>query len=185
MNIIQGNTDKNLNRERIRIAIVASRFNAFIVDPLIEVARKTLLAHGIKDENITLIYVPGAFEIPTVAQRILLADYPIEDLAGMIALGAVIRGETPHFDYVAGECARGIAKLNLCQDKIFSSVIDHVPIAFGVLTTDNVAQAKQRSAPYDIAKDVDKRQQQNVSNKGMEAALALIEMIDLYRKIGE
>lgn len=136
-------------------AIVAGRFNQRITDQLVAGARETLGRHGIHSEDIHCFWVPGAFEIPMICRE--LAD--MDGYEAIIALGAVIRGETAHFDYVAGECARGIARLNLEKD---------TPIIFGVLTTDTVEQASRRA---DI----------NSGNKGGAAALAALEMAGLMK----
>ncbi|MCL2823692.1 MAG: 6,7-dimethyl-8-ribityllumazine synthase [Polyangiaceae bacterium] len=142
------------------IAIVASRFNSFIVDRLIEGATDALLRHGCESERITLIRVPGAWEIPqTVAH---LAAVP--EVTAIIALGAVIRGDTPHFEYVAGEVSKGLA---LAAMQNYSK-----PVAFGVLTTDTLDQAIDRAG----AKS---------GNKGFEAAQSVIEMISLYDEVDE
>ncbi|HVC37935.1 MAG TPA: 6,7-dimethyl-8-ribityllumazine synthase [Gammaproteobacteria bacterium] len=141
-----------------RVAIVAACFNAFVVDKLVSGALETLHAHGVRDENLTLVRVPGAFEIPTAVKK--LATGGKQD--AVIALGAVIRGQTPHFDYVAGECARGVSQVALDTG---------VPVAFGVLTCDTVEQALARAGG-------------SAGNKGADAALAALEMADLFRKLG-
>lgn len=140
-----------------RIGIVTSRFNSFIVDRLLSSCLAKLESAGISDNSITVIQVPGAFEIPVAAQR-LLVDGKCD---AVIALGAIIRGETPHFEYIARECSHGLAKLALKHD---------TPVIFGVLTVDNVDQAKDRSGDEE-------------SNKGGEAAQAAIQMINVMRKI--
>ena len=143
------------------IAIVAARFNRRITEQLLAGAEQALGEHGIAPEDIVRVWVPGAFEIPLACKKL------IETPAGggksydaIITLGAVIRGETPHFDYVAGECARGVASLSLASG---------VPISFGVLTTDNVEQAQRRADP-------------EAGNKGADAALAALEMAALLRQ---
>src|SRR5262245_4572899 len=141
----------------LRIAIVAARFNGIIVDSLIRGALEALHGHGALDQQIDLVRVPGAFEIP-VAVRKLIARGRHD---AIIALGAVIRGETPHFEYVAGECARGLARLALDSG---------VPVAFGVLTTDTDAQAVERAGTKS-------------GNKGAEAAITAIEMANLLRQL--
>ncbi|BBD79952.1 6,7-dimethyl-8-ribityllumazine synthase [Aerosticca soli] len=154
MHIIEG----DFTAPRGRFAIVAGRFNGFVVEPLIAGARDALLRHGVADEAIELVRVPGAWEIAPVVQRLARSG----KYAAVIALGAVIRGATPHFDYVAGECAKGLAKVALDGD---------VPVAFGVLTTDSIEQAIERAGT-------------KAGNKGADAALAALEMASLYGKLG-
>jgi len=137
-----------------RIAIIASRFNHDIVDVLIKGAMDGLTQNGITQNSISLYQVPGAFELPFLAQR-LAPQYD-----GCIALGAVIRGDTPHFEYVAGECARGLMRVSLDTNK---------PVIFGVLTTDTLEQAQERAGTE--------------INKGFDSALNLLEMINLLNKI--
>ena len=151
------------------IAIVAARFNRRITEQLLAGAERALGEHGIAPEDIVRVWVPGAFEIPLACKKLI--ETPVENGLGetpaggkhydaIITLGAVIRGETPHFDYVAGECARGVASLSLASG---------VPISFGVLTTDNVEQAQRRADP-------------EAGNKGAAAALAALEMAALLRQ---
>ena len=140
-----------------RFAIVASRFNAVITDALLDGAVATLAEHGVRDDHVSVVQVPGAFEIPITAKR-LAATGRYE---AIIALGAVVRGGTPHFDYVAGECARGIARVALAEN---------VPVIFGVLTADTEEQARERAGG-------------NEGNKGSEAALAGLEMVTLLRRL--
>jgi 6,7-dimethyl-8-ribityllumazine synthase len=140
-----------------RFAIVAGRFNGFVVEPLVAGARDALVRHGVKDDSIDLIRVPGAWEIPQVAQKLAHSG----KYAAVIGLGAVIRGATPHFDYVAGECAKGLAQ---------ASFGSGVPVAFGVLTTDTIEQAIERSGT-------------KAGNKGADAAMAALEMVNLYGKL--
>ncbi|MGN6383907.1 MAG: 6,7-dimethyl-8-ribityllumazine synthase [Dyella sp.] len=140
-----------------RFVIVAGRFNGFVVEPLVAGARDALVRHGVKDDNIELIRVPGAWEIPLAAQKAAASG----KYAAVIALGAVIRGATPHFDYVAGECAKGLAKAGMDTG---------VPVAFGVLTTDSIEQAIERSGT-------------KAGNKGADAALAALEMVNLYGQL--
>jgi len=140
-----------------RFAIVASRFNSFIVESLIAGAVDMLRRHGVKDASIDLVRVPGAFEMPLAAQR-LAASKRYE---GIIALGAVIRGSTPHFDYVAGECTKGLAMVSLQHS---------IPVGFGVLTTDTIEQAVERAGT-------------KAGNKGAEAALSVLEMVSLLRRL--
>lgn len=140
-----------------KIAIIAGRFNSFIVEHLISGAKEALLKHGADDSDIDLLYVPGAFEIPLALKK--TANSGKYD--GIVALGAVIRGGTPHFEFVAGECVKGISKVALDSE---------IPIAFGVLTVDTVEQAIERSSA-------------NSENKGAEAAESTIRMINLLEKL--
>lgn len=142
----------------LRLAVVCTRWNDEIVDRLVDGALDVLADCGVDDDDITLVRVPGAFELPLVVDK--LADS--EDYDGVIALGAVIRGETPHFDFVAGECAKGLAATALEYG---------VPIGFGVITADNAEQADARAQP-----DED-------HNKGAEAATAVVEMANLLREL--
>ena len=141
----------------VRIAIVASRFNAFIVEHLIQGAMDVLRRTGGQAESVTVVRCPGAFEIPPLARRCATSG----KFDAVICLGAVIRGSTPHFDYVAGEAAKGIA-----QTAMGSSV----PVIFGVLTTDTIEQAVERAGT-------------KAGNKGADAAVAALEMISLYQKL--
>lgn len=144
----------------VRFAVVATRWNDAIVDRLVEGALEVLRDCGVAADDIVLVRVPGAFELPLACDR--LADSG--DYDAVIALGAVIRGETPHFDYVAGECARGLS----------ATALEYaIPVAFGVITADTVEQAEARAQP-----DEDR-------NKGAEAANAAVEMISLLRQIDE
>ncbi len=138
-----------------KVAIIASRFNHLITDRLIEGARDAFLRNGGNDENLDLILVPGAFELPFALKRALKKD--IYD--GIVCLGAVIRGATPHFDYVAAEATKGIANTTLNFD---------TPVTFGLLTTDTIEQAIERAGT-------------KAGNKGFEAMTGLIEMINLYK----
>lgn len=140
-------------------AIVAARFNEFIVDRLVAGCKDGLVRHGVPSENVTLVKVPGAFEIPHVAARLVKSG----KYSAVITLGAVIRGATPHFDYVAGEAASGIARLGLETS---------VPVIFGVLTTDTIEQAIERAGT-------------KAGNKGLDAALAAIELVNVGRQLGE
>ncbi|MRJ02911.1 MAG: 6,7-dimethyl-8-ribityllumazine synthase [Epsilonproteobacteria bacterium] len=152
MEVIQG---KLTLRGSERIAIVASRFNHIITDRLVEGARDAFLRHGGEENNLHLILVPGAFEIPFVLDRVLAQG----EYDGVCCLGAIIRGSTPHFDYVAAEATKGIANTTLKY---------HKPVTFGVLTTDTLEQAIERAGS-------------KAGNKGFEAMVGLIELIDLYR----
>ncbi|MEO8746164.1 MAG: 6,7-dimethyl-8-ribityllumazine synthase [Rhodanobacter sp.] len=141
-----------------RFALVASRFNGFVVESLVAGAQDVLLRHGVKDAAIDLVRVPGAWEIAPVVGKLAASGKYV----AIISLGAVIRGATPHFDFVAGECAKGLARA--AQDS-------GVPVAFGVLTTDTIEQAIERSGT-------------KAGNKGADAAMAALEMASLYRQLG-
>lgn len=150
-------TEGDLNARDARFTIVASRFNDFIVESLIKGALSCLRRHGAADSNIDIVRVPGAYEMPLAVDKVAA----LRRADGIIALGAVIRGATPHFDYVAGECARGVSA---------ASREHGVPVGVGVLTTDTIEQAIERAGT-------------KAGNKGEEAALAVIEMVNLLRKI--
>lgn len=153
MTVVEGSCQS----QSYRVAIIIGRWHAFIADPLLQGALETLNKSGIDDNQIDIFYVPGAYEIPLAAKRIAnLAQHK-----AMVTLGAIIKGDTPHFDFVAGECARGIADVSLEYD---------MPIGFGVLTVNNVDQALARAA-------------EGEANKGREAALAAIEMADLLGRL--
>ncbi len=154
MHVIEG----GFATPRGRIALVAARFNGHIVDALIAGARDTLVRHGVSDDAIDLLRVPGAFELGPVAARLAASG----KYAAVIALGCVIRGATAHFEYVAGAAANGIAQ---------AAQAGRVPVIFGVLTTENIEQAIERAGT-------------KAGNRGADAALAAIEMIDLYAKLG-
>ena len=155
-------------------ALIAACFNEPVVNRLIEGATGTLVARGADIENIDLIRVPGAFELAPVAR--LYADTGMYE--AIVALGCVIRGETSHFDYVASECARNLARLARRRD---------VPILFGVLTTDTLEQADRRSVLYDNWQDPAPKMEngKKVSNKGAEAAVAALEMIEVFAEVME
>jgi 6,7-dimethyl-8-ribityllumazine synthase len=140
-----------------KVSIVASRFNDFITARLMEGAIDALTRHGVMEKDISIYRVPGAFEIPPVAKKI--ANSKKAD--GVICLGAVIRGSTPHFDYVASEASKGIAQVSLEAQ---------CPVIFGVLTTDTIEQAIERAGTKS-------------GNKGFDTAMALLEMMDLYAQI--
>ena len=140
-----------------RFAIVAARFNAAITEALLDGAVATLAEHGVADDHVSVVQVPGAFEIPITAKR-LAASGRYE---AIITLGAVVRGGTPHFEYVAGECARGVSRVALQEN---------VPVIFGVLTTDTDEQAQARAGGRE-------------GNKGCEAAIAGLEMVTLLRRL--
>ena len=137
-----------------KIAIVSTRWNHFIVDRLVEGAEDAFLRHGGKDEDITHVIIPGAFELPMVVDQLLASG----KYDAVCALGAVIRGATPHFDYVSAEATKGIATMSLKYQK---------PVSFGLLTTDTIEQAIERAGT-------------KAGNKGFEAMTTVIEMIDLY-----
>ncbi len=140
-----------------RYAIVASRFNEFIVEKLVAGAVDTLLRHGAEDANLDLVRVPGAFELGLVCKRLAESG----DYDAVIALGCVIRGGTAHFEYVAGEAAKAVAA---------AAYATGVPVIFGVLTTESIEQAIERAGS-------------KMGNKGAEAALSALEMVDLLRKL--
>ena len=138
-------------------AIVIGRFNSFITESLRKGAIDALTRHGIKLEHITQVWAPGAYEMPLVTQRLAMS----QKYVAIIALGAIIRGGTPHFDYIANECAKGLATVSLQAD---------IPITFGVLTVDTLEQAIERAGT-------------KAGNKGAEAALSALEMVSLLRKL--
>jgi 6,7-dimethyl-8-ribityllumazine synthase len=140
-----------------RFAIAASRFNLEIVEKLLDGALETLVEKGVALEDIDVVWVPGAWELPMAVRRLLISDR----YSGIVAVGAVIRGDTPHFEYVCNECARGLAQASAEFD---------VPVGFGVLTTDNDAQAEARAGG-------------EMGNKGHEAAMAALEMADLFDRL--
>lgn len=155
MNILEGKL--STEGKAVKVAIVAARFNEFIVSKLIGGARDGLLRHDVKEEDITLAWVPGAFEIPVVAKR--LAESGKYD--AVICLGAVIRGATSHYDYVCAEVSKGIAAVSMNTG---------VPVMFGVLTTDTIDQAIERAGT-------------KAGNKGYDCALGALEMVSLIRNI--
>ncbi|QLF92685.1 6,7-dimethyl-8-ribityllumazine synthase [Stutzerimonas kirkiae] len=140
-----------------KFALVIGRFNSFVVESLVSGAVDALVRHGIKEDDITLVRVPGAFEIPLVVQKVAERG----EFDAIIALGAVIRGGTPHFEYVAGECTKGLAQV---------SMEFGVPVSFGVLTVDSIEQAIERSGT-------------KAGNKGAEAALSALEMVSLLAQL--
>jgi 6,7-dimethyl-8-ribityllumazine synthase len=146
-----------LTAKDLRIGIVAARFNGFIVEQLVSGAIDALCRHGVHERDITLARVPGAWEIPITVQRMAKS----RRYDAIIALGAVIRGGTPHFEYVAGECTKGVGQASMQND---------VPVSFGVLTTDTVEQAIERAGT-------------KAGNKGADAALAAIETVNLLRQL--
>ncbi|HCT98664.1 MAG TPA: 6,7-dimethyl-8-ribityllumazine synthase [Methylococcaceae bacterium] len=140
-----------------KFCLVSSRFNSFIVEQLENGAIDALVRHGANKADIHLVKAPGAFELPMVVQRIAAS----KKYDAIIALGAVIRGGTPHFDYVAGECVKGLAQISLQYD---------IPVSFGVLTVDSIEQAIERAGT-------------KAGNKGAEAALSAIEMVSLFKNL--
>lgn len=142
--------------ESLKVGIVCSRFNEFVVNALLDGAKRSLAKHGVKEKNVEIFWVPGAYEIPVMARLMALS----RKYDALVALGAVIRGETAHFDYVAGPCAEGIMQVQLET---------LIPIGFGVLTVENVEQAADRSRPDD-------------TNKGFEAADVAIDMVATMRR---
>jgi 6,7-dimethyl-8-ribityllumazine synthase len=146
-----------LDAEGLRFAILASRFNDFIVDRLVGGAVDYLLRHGAEKKDITLIRVPGAYEMPLAAKRLASS----KRFDGIICLGAVIRGSTPHFDYVSAEVSKGLAQVMLDTG---------VPLGFGVLTTDTLEQAVERAGS-------------KAGNKGVDAAAAALEMIRVLEQV--
>lgn len=147
----------NYNNATARYAIAVARFNSFIVDRLLDGALDVLKKHGVQDKDITIVKVPGAFELPLVVKQLVAKD----KVDAVIALGAVIRGGTPHFEYVAGECVKGISQASLEGNK---------PVAFGVLTVDTIEQAIERAGT-------------KAGNKGAEAAITAIEMVSVLRQL--
>jgi 6,7-dimethyl-8-ribityllumazine synthase len=145
------------NAAGVKAALVASRFNDFIVSRLISGATDALVRHGASEDDVTVVRVPGAFEIPqVVAALVRSGKYDM-----VIALGAVIRGSTPHFDYIASEVAKGVAQISMSAS---------IPVSFGVLTTDSIEQAIERAGS-------------KAGNKGAEAAISAIEMADVLKQI--
>ena len=154
MNIIEGNLAL---RGDEKIAIINARFNHIITDRLVEGARDAFLRHGGKDENLSLILVPGAFEIPMALEKALASG----KFDAVVCVGAVIRGATPHFDYVSAETTKGVASVTLKYSK---------PVTFGVLTVDNLEQAIERAGS-------------KAGNKGFEAMAGVIELLRLYENL--
>ncbi len=153
VNVIEG----QLIAKGMRFAIIASRFNEFISSKLMEGAIDALVRHDAAKEDITVLWVPGAFEMPVVAKKLAVSG----NYDAIICVGAVIRGATSHFDYVASEVSKGIASVSLDTG---------VPISFGVLTTDNIEQAIERAGS-------------KAGNKGFESAMAAVEMVSLFKEL--
>ena len=146
-----------LKGEGIRVAMVAGRFNEFITNKLVEGATDCLVRHGVSEEDITLVWCPGAYEMPLVAQKMVeTGKYDT-----VICVGAVIRGQTPHFDYIASQVSRGLAQVNLASG---------IPVMFGVITSDTIEQAIERAGTKS-------------GNKGFDAASGALEMVNLLRAI--
>lgn len=141
----------------LKLVLVSTRFNDFVVEKLVGGAVDYLVRHGMEREDLTLVRLPGAFEMPVVARKLAASG----KYDGIICLGAVIRGATPHFDYVAGECAKGLAQVSLDSG---------VPVGFGVLTCDTLEQAIERSGS-------------KAGNKGVEAASALLETVRVLEQL--
>lgn len=150
-------TEGKLNAKGLKFGIVVSRFNDFICEHLLSGAMDVLIRNGAEDGNIEVFKVPGAFEIPQTAKKVALS----KRFDAVICLGAVIRGATPHFEYIAAEVSKGVAMVGLEGE---------VPVTFGVLTTDNLEQAIERAGT-------------KAGNKGWDAALSAIEMANLYREM--
>lgn len=156
MKVIEG----NIRATGKKFAILVARFNSFVVESLLDGAIDTLERHGeVNPDDITVIRVPGAYELPLVAKKSAQSG----KFDGIIALGAVIRGGTPHFDFVAGECNKGLAQVSLDST---------IPVAFGVITTDTIEQAIERSGT-------------KAGNKGSEAALSALEMVNVMSALDE
>lgn len=154
INLIEGNV---VAKKGLRVGIVASRFNSFIVQKLLDGAVDGLVRHGVEEKNISAMWVPGAFEIPLAAKKMAESD----KYDAVIAVGAVIRGSTTHYDYVCAEVSKGIASVSLSAGK---------PVLFGVITTENIEQAIERAGS-------------KAGNKGYDCALAAIEMVNALEKI--
>ncbi len=153
MEVLEG----QLTAKGMRIGIIAARFNEFITSKLISGALDTLRRHGAEEDNITLAWVPGAFEIPLVAKKMAQSG----KYDGLICLGAVIRGATSHYDYVCNEASKGIAMVNMETG---------IPTGFGVLTTENIEQAVERAGT-------------KAGNKGSDTAMAVMEMVNLTKQL--
>lgn len=147
----------NYNNGAASYGIAVARFNSFIVDSLLAGALDSLKKHGVMDKDITIVKVPGAYELPLAVKKMVEGDR----FDAIIALGAVIRGDTPHFEYVAGECVKGLSQASLGSGK---------PVGFGVLTVDSIEQAIERAGA-------------KAGNKGAEAASTAVEMLSLMRQL--
>jgi 6,7-dimethyl-8-ribityllumazine synthase len=153
MKTIEGNLVVN----GAKFAIVTTRWNSFVVEHLVSGAKDALIRHGAKEEDLTLYYAPGAYELPLLVKRVAETG----KFDAIIATGAVIRGGTPHFEYVAGECVKGLSTVSLNAD---------IPVAFGVLTVDSIEQAIERAGT-------------KAGNKGEEAALSAVEMVNVLAQV--
>jgi 6,7-dimethyl-8-ribityllumazine synthase len=151
------NIDGTLSAKGLKVALVAARFNAFIVDRLVEGAVDALTRTGAAQEDVTVVRCPGAFEVPQVARRVVETGA----YDAVVCLGCVIRGATPHFDYVAGEAAKGVGQLAMQA---------RVPVVFGILTTDSIEQAIERAGT-------------KAGNKGFDAAMTAIEMASIFQQL--
>ena len=147
----------DLKAHNVYLGIVVGRFNNLITDRLLDAAQKTLIRHGVEKSHIETVWVPGAYELPLAVKRLAATGR----CAGIVALGCVLRGGTPHFEYVAGECASGLSRVSLDFD---------IPVGFGVLTVDTIEQAIERAGT-------------KAGNKGEDAALAVLEMISVLKQI--
>ncbi|HEY9017315.1 6,7-dimethyl-8-ribityllumazine synthase [Thiomicrospira sp.] len=153
MKVIAG----NVTAQNMKIGILVGRFNSFVVDHLVQGAVDAIVRHGGSADAIEQVFVPGAFEMPIAAQKMAASG----KYDAIVALGAVIRGGTPHFEYVAGECTKGLSQVMLNHN---------IPVAFGVLTVDSIEQAIERAGT-------------KAGNKGAEAALSAIEMVNVLKQI--
>lgn len=151
-----GELSASVDGSGMRVAVVTARFNSDLTEQMMHSAHRALIEHGVDEEAVELLRVPGAWELPPAAARLARRG----GVDAIIAIGIVIRGDTPHFDFIAGECARGLGQVALDHD---------VPVIFGVLTTNTVEQAEERADPARM-------------DKGREAALAALEMADFYRR---
>ncbi len=149
--------------EGLRVALVVSRFNGFLTEQLLSGALDTLRRHGVRDEDLTVIRVPGTFEIAPAARRALASATGKGAFDAVVALGAVVRGETPHFEYVAGEAVKGLSQI---------AMEGQVAVGFGILTTENLEQAIARAGT-------------KMGNKGADAALAALEQANLFRELAK
>lgn len=146
-----------LDAKGLKVALVVSRFNDFITSRLVDGAIDCLVRHGASNKDITIVKVPGAFELPLVCAKLAASG----KYSGLVALGAVVRGATPHFDYVCAECSKGLAQVSLKHS---------IPVGFGLLTCDNLEQAVERAGSKS-------------GNKGVEAALAMLETVRVLEQI--
>lgn len=156
MNVIR--YEGKLDATGLKVALVVSRFNDFLTDKLVSGAMDCLIRHGAKESEQSVSWVPGAFELAPAASRLVKTG----KFDAVVCLGAIVRGHTPHFEYIASEAAKGIAKLGMDSD---------IPVVFGVITADTLEQAIERAGT-------------KAGNKGWDAALSAIEMVNLYRAIG-